>query len=498
MTNRIRQSIFFSALERYGGFLLFAVATAVLSRLLNPQEFGIYSVVAALTAIIGAAFQEFGGANYLVQKSWLSEGETRTAFTITLCMSVLLAVAFFELRETAVWFYSTEELKVGIAVATLNFLLLPFIITISALLRRDMEFATLARCNLIGYLINVVISILLALWHFSFLAPIWGMIAGNVALLASLVWSRFDLSIFRPSFAGYKDVLNFGAYSSCVVIINSLYGFAPQLILGRIIDFTAVGLYSRASNVSQLFDRLIIQAASPVVMPAAMIHKRAGGDLKDMYLQAIEMITVLQWPFLTFVALMAHPIIWIWLGPTWMETVPIIQLLCIASLFLFAACLTYPFLVAVGRVRDTLVSSLISLPPSLILIFIASLYSVQAVAASALLTLPFQALVALYFVSRRLAIYPLDLIRATLKSGIVTVCSVAGALVSMAIIEYTPVQPIVRLILVATSAGAGWSLGLVMTCHPLMIQLRLAAGTVAGAAPTFGGFGWRDVGKRSL
>ena len=78
--------------------------------------------------------------------------------------------------------------------------------------------------------------------------------------------------------------------------------------------------------------------------------------------------------------------------------VPLVRLLCIAHLSLFAACLTYPVLVAAGSVRDTLLSSLISLPPSLLIIFVASFFGVEAVAASALLTLPFQAAVAIYFV----------------------------------------------------------------------------------------------------
>ena len=66
MINSIHQSIFFSALERYGSVVCFVVATAILSRLLTPQEFGIYAVVGSLTAVAAASFQEFGGANYLV------------------------------------------------------------------------------------------------------------------------------------------------------------------------------------------------------------------------------------------------------------------------------------------------------------------------------------------------------------------------------------------------------------------------------------------------
>lgn len=43
-------------------------------------------------------------------------------------------------------------------------------------------------------------------------------------------------------------------------------------------------------------------------------------------------------------------------GSRWAEAVPLARLLAIASLASFAGCLTYPMLVAVGRVRDALIA----------------------------------------------------------------------------------------------------------------------------------------------
>jgi O-antigen/teichoic acid export membrane protein len=483
--NSIHRSIFFSAVERYGTLFLFLISTALLSRLLTPAEFGVYALINALTAVVAASFQEFGGANYLIQKQPLTEHHIRTAFTITMCLSALFAVAVFELRGVAAWFFSEEGLKVGIAVATLNFLLSPFLLTVSALLRREMAFGILARCNLIGSLITAVISIAFAALGFSFMAPVFGTFIGNAVLVALLVSCWQDRRIFFPSFASYREVIGFGAYSTGTIIINVFYNMAPQFILARVLDFTAVGLYGRAISLTQVFEKFVIQVLNPVLMPAIFAKTRTGGDLKRIYLNALELIAVVQWPFLIFFALMAEPIIWVWLGPTWTEIVPLIRLLCLASLSLFAACLTYPVLVAVGRVRDTLVSSLISVPPSLLAIFIASFFGVQAVAASALLTLPFQAAVALYFVSRHLAISPADLFRATLKSGVVTACSIAGALSGIAIAEFSLGQPLSTLLLGGIFATTGWGLGLVMTKHPLLAQMRSAASGIAAAAPRF-------------
>ena len=130
--NLIHRSILFSAVERYGNLFFFLISTAILSRLLTPAEFGVYAFINALTVVLAASFQEFGGANYLIQKQSLSEKSIRTAFTITMCLSVLFAVSLFEFRHLAAWFFSEEGLKIGIAVAAINFLLSPFLMTISA------------------------------------------------------------------------------------------------------------------------------------------------------------------------------------------------------------------------------------------------------------------------------------------------------------------------------------------------------------------------------
>lgn len=470
----VHRSIFLSAAERYGSLVFFLLSTAILARLLTPEEFGVFAIVNALTLVLAAAFQEFGGANYLIQRQTLTRRSIQTAFTVTFVLSLLVGAALFALRDAIGILFAQEGLSFGIAVSVLNFLVWPFAVTISALLRRDMDFGTLAACNLAGNFVTAATSIVLAVLNYSFMAPIWGALAGNVATTAFLMTRRKDLGLFNPSFAECGEVLRFGLYSSGVVIINVFYNFAPQLVLARVLDFSAAGLYSRAVTITQVFDKLVVQVLSPVIMPAILAQTRAGEGLKRIYLDAVELLTAVHWPFLSFFAIMAQPIILVWLGPLWVDIVPLVRMLCLAYLALFAACLTYPVLVAVGAVRDALVSSLISLPPSLILIVVASFFGVEAVAAASLLCLPFQAAVAIRFISRHLAIIPADLLGATRKSALVTAFSVTGPIAAAAMIHAGLIDPIPSLLIAGTTAAAGWLLGLAATDHPLLAQVRSA------------------------
>lgn len=469
----LHRSLLLSSADRYGSLVIQLLAIAALSRLLTPSEFGVYSLVMALSAL-AHTLREFGGANYIIQKPALSEQCIRTAFTVSLLISSLFAVVLVALRDAAALFFSESGLREGVAVSALNFLLLPFSVTISALLRREMVFDALALCNVTANLATAVTSVALALIGLGFMGPVWGSVAGNVVLVGLLFAHKRNFRIFRPSFRNFEDLVLFGAYSSGAVVINVLYTWSPQIILGRVLGMTAVGLYTRSFNVIQLFDKLVLDVINPVIMPAVSARARSGGDVKRLYLSSLALVAALHWPFLICIALLADPIVRIMFGAQWIEIVPLVRMLSLASMSLFAACLTYPVLVSIGRVRDTLTASLISVPPSLLVMLIASFFGIEAVAAAAFVALPLQAYVALWFICRRIGVGALDLARAVWKSAIVAIGTALGVLLVIGVNGFNLALPLPEFFAAALAASAFWVLGLFATRHPMLTHLRAA------------------------
>ncbi|RFB81087.1 oligosaccharide flippase family protein [Methylovirgula sp. 4M-Z18] len=479
----VPRSILFSAIERYVSLVLFFVGTAVLARLLTPAEFGVYAVINALTSIIAASAQELGGANYLIQKQDLSRANIHTTFTITVAISAFISVLLLAAAQPLSRFFGQEGLAFGVVVSALSFLLLPVSNTISALFRRNMEFRELAVCNLVANASGIVVSCVLAACHFSYMAPVWGAVT-NTAALAIMLLSRYaSFDIFRISLVDSREIISFGLYSSAISIINMFYNLSPQLFLARVLDFASVGLYSRAVNLTQVFDKLITQVVNPVLMPAVVAQRKVGADLKAVYLETMQLLAAVQWPFLLFIAVMAQPIIFLWLGSGWLEIVPIVRLLCIANTALFAACLSYPMFVATGNVRSALVTSLISLPPSLLVILLASFFGVQMVAASALVTLPFQAAVAIYYLARLLNIKVSQLVHSLTKSVVVTILTSVGPVVCATLVDNGTMTALLGLISASVSAALCWVLGLMLAAHPLLRRLGEAAESLAFVVP---------------
>ncbi|MCW2318377.1 O-antigen/teichoic acid export membrane protein [Rhodoblastus acidophilus] len=472
----VQRSFVFSAVERYASLVILFLSTAALARLLSPEEFGVYAVVSALTTVIATSAQEFGGASYIIQKAALSETAIRTAFTITFVLSLLMGVALWGLADALGCWFGMEGVGSGVKIAALGFAISPFSTIMLALLRRDLMFGGVAAANLIGNGANATTSIALAMRGHSFLAPVWGQLAGAAAQAVYLAMQRRSVGIFAPSLAEHAEIVRFGMISSGVTLINLAFNAAPQLFLARLLGFSAVGLYSRAVAITQIFDRLVIQAISPVIMPALASKSRNGEDLKPIYARSISTLAAAHWPFLLCVAILAEPIVEVWLGRAWLPVAPLVRLLCAGSLALFAACLTYPILVATGHVRDALISSLISLPPSVAVMFAASFLGVEAVAASTLLTLPLQACVAMSYVGRRLGVGPRAIAAALGASALVAGCCGCAAAVGALAIKAGWLPPLAGLGVSGALVALAWLAALMATDHPLLREIKSALG----------------------
>ena len=221
-------------------------------------------------------------------------------------------------------------------------------------------------------------------------------------------------------------MLGFGGYNGASFVINQTYLALPQLVLGQILPHSAVGLYNRAQMVSDIPDRVVLTGVFSVAFPALAAEIREGRGLKEPYLRALGLITAVYWPALILLALLAHPVVSFILGRQWVEVVPLLQVMAIAALAWFPVMLTSPVLLAVGANRDRVMADLIGRSVSALMLCSAAWFGIMAMAASKLVTLPFQMVLSLRFVRRHVAFSGRELSAALWKSAVVTTSSAAG------------------------------------------------------------------------
>jgi O-antigen/teichoic acid export membrane protein len=467
----VRRALAFSFAQKYLLAAIHMLSTVAVARLLSPSEIGIFMVGNAVVSMT-EVFRDFGVSTYLIQAREITVARVRTAFTVTLLLSTVLSALLLALSGGIAIFYHEAGVQQVLYLAAINFLIVPFAATMMALLRRDMAFDALVRINLAATLSYCVCVVGLAALGFGYMSLAWAALVSSAAGTLIALLHCPDLKIFAPGITEWRQIISFGSISSATAVLNGLYSNLPQLFLGRILDFGAVGLYNRATMLCQLFDRFVLDGVNPVVLPAFAARVRSGDELRTPYLRALEYITALYWPFLLCLALLADPAVKLILGSQWIEAVPLVRIIALASLCLFPAFLTYPLLVAVGRIRDTLTMSLITLPASLALLFGASFLGLQAVAASLFIAAPFQVCVALIFIRRQVHFSWGALALAVRKSAFVALCGAAAPVAAVAAAGFRFDISIPEAIVAGLGALAGWIGGLSLTNHPLWNEVR--------------------------
>ena len=464
--SRVRASVLASAADRYASQALTVVTLAVMSRLLTPAEIGLYLVVSSLI-MLADNFRAFGVGLYIVQTPVLRRDDLRAAFTVTLVLSVAIGLGTLASAGWIAGFYGSPELERLLAVASLGFFAIPFGSPLLSVLQRELAFGTLAKFNVIAAGLNSLVTVTLALLGHGPISYVWGYVVSTFFLSAAAVTMRPDLRVFRPSLRGVRQVLTFGGVSTFVGLVNMVNDMVPRLVFAKLLGLDAAGFYGRALTVCQLPDRAILSAIQPVVLPAMAAHARAGGDLKESYLRGLTLITSVQWPTLVLLALLADPVVRVLLGVQWGEAAPLVRIVALGMTALAPALMTFPLLVTTGRMRDALLASVIVVPPSLAVSVGAAHFGLTAVAASVLVTAPFQMLVALHFVRRAIGLGWGEIIRAARASLALTA---ATALVPLAVILFSPhgfglgwAETAVAVL----GAAGGWAALLVAIDHPV-------------------------------
>jgi O-antigen/teichoic acid export membrane protein len=212
-----------------------------------------------------------------------------------------------------------------------------------------------------------------------------------------------------------------------------------------------------------------------VAFPALAAEVREGRGLKEPYLRALGLITVFYWPAQVLLALLAYPIVSILLGAQWLAAVPLLQVMAVAGPAWFPLMLTSPVLLAVGANRDRVLADLVGRSVSAVVLCSAAWFGIMAMAASKLVTVPFQMVLSLCFVRRHLPFRWRELGVALWRSAVVTVGAAAGPVGVVALSDSGFDLSITATAGAVILAVIGWLAGVYMTQHPVLLELGKAA-----------------------
>jgi lipopolysaccharide exporter len=244
------------------------IYTATMSRLLQPDEFGL--MAAALVGLrFVTFFSRFGLASAVIQRPSLDDTDISTAVrlavliggaaaVITFLVSPLLAAIVDVPETTGVMRWMSIAVLAG-AVSTIP----------EAVLRRRMRFRVIGVIHVVSYLIGYLLVGIVAAqrgWG------VWSLVAASITqvgatLLLSLAAARPPIRT-RFSATSARSMVRFGGTVTATGFVEFLSLSIDTLAVGRWAGAAALGQYSRATLLVGLPVEQATTATSRVLMPS--------------------------------------------------------------------------------------------------------------------------------------------------------------------------------------------------------------------------------------
>ena len=317
-----------------GQFITFAVQFAgsiIIARLLSPRELGTYAIAMAALGLM-QVFTTFGISSFIVRETELAPGTLESAFTVNAILAVSLSILVFSVSFVAGPMLG--ETNAGPVLRVVAFANLFGILSFrpAAMLQRDMQFRQLSIIALTNGLMATFSTVAFALAGASYMSPAYG------ALIAAITGAVLTMTLgsrhvgFRLGLNGWRPITTFGLQMMSVSGVATITGKLSDLVLGRILGVAALGIYSRASNISgMLFDNLY-GTATRVIFVQLSKDYREGGEWSTTYLRGFAMLSAVMWPVLAGLAVLAQPAILILYGDKWLPAAGPLSALMVAQI----------------------------------------------------------------------------------------------------------------------------------------------------------------------
>ena len=375
----LRHSLSISFVSSQLMFIINFAGNIILSRILLPHEIGLFSITIALLAIVHA-IRDFGIGNYVIKEKHLSEEKLKTVFGLALLVGVSLFIFMQLIKEHIASFYGHQEVGHILGIISINFLIIPLGQPALAVITRNMEFGKVAVIHVASTLAHTCTAILLAYNDYSYASLAYAALVGTACTsFLSLCFNPKHI-LMLPSIKLIKKIASFGSYTVVANIINNIGDNIVELVVGKIINPTAIGLYSRGFGLARAFEMVILQSLNGVIGAAFGQLHRSSMDMTTLFVNYTRSICFVAWPIYAVLGYFAEEIIVFLYGENWTAAGALLSILVFDRMIICASLASKEVYVGTGAMKTFMQVSTLVHSASFLIILCSAYIGLTAVA----------------------------------------------------------------------------------------------------------------------
>lgn len=344
---QVVRGITWSAFDTWGTQLITFVIIIVLARLLSPDAFGLVALASVFTSFL-AMWVDQGISHAIVQRDELSEDHLNTAFWANVVLGALFGLCSAGFSGLIASLYKEPELQPIILWLSIVLVISGFSQTQIGILRRRMDFKSLAKRSVIAKSIGGISGIIAAIAGCGVYSLVIQTLVHNV-IAVIVLWNASDwVPKLEFSWTKFRELYVFGVNVTASHIISFASNQFDSLIIGYFLGATALGYYRVGFTLVQRVSSLVGGVLQKVSLS---YFSRLQDDLERLrrYLyQSVEYLSIVMFPLFLGLTYLAPDIVVAFFGDEWIPSIAIVKILAISSLIRIMLSLNETAIFALG------------------------------------------------------------------------------------------------------------------------------------------------------
>jgi PST family polysaccharide transporter len=333
----VRNSSYLLLRKLVGNVIRFA-AVAVLARQLPKPAFGIVATAIASINIM-VVFGSAGINSWVIydrEPGW--EQRVKSAWWLNFALTTFQISVAGGLVPVVVWLYDQPELGPILLVLIATFFIEQMDEVPDALLRRHMDFRTVALRDVIYDLLTGVGGVIMALAGWG----VWSLVLPRAILAPIFVVITMRLAHWTPGWnmlrGDWRRILKYTKHLIGSDMLHVVGNDGDTLIVARIFGSASVAVYNLAYVFANVIGRnvtaVLMQVSTPVLAKVREATKLrdASADIGDVCVRMYRMIALMTTPLLFGMMALSDDLVAVLYGPKWMTAVPLLRLFIVFTL----------------------------------------------------------------------------------------------------------------------------------------------------------------------
>ncbi|GEM_PF-3081438 len=322
-TKQLVSSSLFSVYGNFAVRFLGIASTAIMARLLAPEDFGLIALAAVVYELF-VSLGDLGTQKYILKQPEIDNDIYNTTFTFRFINLNLMALLLIVLSDPIGRFYDTPVVTelLWIYAVCLSIKSLQNIYFFGFM--RDLNYKPIVNVNILVKILSVAINIGFAFYFQDYRAIIYGVLCSVTLMVLRTYTMKLPVPKFKLQ--GLKSNWDFSKWLILEVFVGYIRGKADIMIVGKYFTTSQVGFYEVGKSNGSMPMQEIYSPLSNIILTALSKNKKQAPNNSNSDVEkGIIALSMILSPIFIGVFLFMDIFVSLLLGNKWLVALPIFQ-----------------------------------------------------------------------------------------------------------------------------------------------------------------------------